>query len=178
MVMELSLSHFIDEREIMLNRSTTLLFAFLLVPAVIFLVSQNVLPTGKANESQTRKQVQQNKTIKIGQPIKDVRQILQNHKIKTCENCLQIMASQDDHLEFTLDEETTDVAIFYSRSKQTVNRITMMFIPPQIRRKGDRLQCRAKAIRLLEDRSYSVHFEPPRTKKAQEKRQQNKFSRD
>lgn len=106
-------------------------------------------------------------TIFIGQPLQDAVQALRQRGYEFHEGGWEIVLSDRDvsNLTFKVDDDHAFVAVFFSKSKQVVTSISMVFVPQ--RGYGSKLAeswVAATSIVLYPDTSYAVRFAKPRTK--------------
>jgi len=103
--------------------------------------------------------------IFIGQPLRDALAVLAARKIEVHEGGFAVAYQPDQsHLSFKLDDDHTWVCAGFSRSRQTITDISMVFFPS--RTLGAKLYeswLPAVALTLHPDTSYTVQFAKPRT---------------
>jgi hypothetical protein len=102
----------------------------------------------------------------LGQPLEEVKRILGNAKLDWIEGGFELHIPDRDESAgaFTLDNEHTSVCLFYSKSKQVVTGIQMVFIPSRAAEcKLNRSWISASQLQLHDDGSYSVTFIAPQS---------------
>lgn len=121
------------------------------------------------------------KSIFIGQSLKSVSAILNQQGIEFGEGGGQFSygvgpgAKDISHLSFTLDENHTHVYAFFSKSKQVVTGLDVVFVPSRKNAyKGSQSHLSATELILYPDTSYAVHFSRPFTKEELDEAEANR----
>lgn len=100
--------------------------------------------------------------IKAGESVADVRRALAAQKMERDGVFALRMDDPDEaHFGILLDREHTWACVFYSKSKQTVTRISMIFTPSRTSGKAAHSWIQAGSVIIHEDGSYTVHFAAP-----------------
>jgi hypothetical protein len=112
--------------------------------------------------------------IAVGQSLDDTCAILKARSIEFGEGGFAFALGDPDrsNLHFQLDEDHTSVCVFFSKSKQVVTGISLVFFPSRREQsKTTRTWVAATEVLLHEDRSYSVRFSKPLTAEELRKRE-------
>src|SRR5678815_406596 len=141
--------------------------ATLLIAAVVF----GGLAIAQQNQNRQFTQPAKPKTIAIGQSLESVSAILKEQEIEFGEGGGEFWQEKDvSHLSFALDLNHTHVYAFFSKSKQTIIGLDIVFVPS--RKSGYKVNqshLSATELILCPDKSYSVHFSKPLTREELEK---------
>ena len=106
--------------------------------------------------------VQRPAVIEIGQPIAETLGVLRSRRVQWSDAPGQFTLNEDSgYLWFDLDKEHCNAEIFYSKSRQAVTGIYLVYYPAQKHSRSDETSVSAKGVRLDDDGSYAVHFSPP-----------------
>jgi hypothetical protein len=105
-------------------------------------------------------------SISTGQSLADATAVLERRGVEFHEGGFAFAAGDPDrsNLFFQLDEEHTHVCLYFSKSRQVVTGISMVFFPGRQKSyKTAQSWLSATRIDLFPDSSYGVQFSKPRT---------------
>jgi hypothetical protein len=102
--------------------------------------------------------------VAVGDSIQQTKAKLRAVKLLFGEGGFAFVAREDEaNLYCVIDENHTYAAIFYSKSRQIVTRISLVFFPSkEVHGKYTESWLDAQSIGFEPDGSYRVHFSPPR----------------
>ena len=104
--------------------------------------------------------------ISIGQSLESVVAILRKQGLEPREGGFEFSQGDPDqsYLHFTLDEDHTVACAFFSRSRQSITGLSMLFFPSRTAQfKANQSWISASSIVLYPDTTYAVHFLKPLT---------------
>lgn len=145
--------------------------ATLLLAAIVF----SGLALAQQNQSRQQSKPSKPKSITIGQSLESVSEILKSHGIEFGEGGGEFAQAEDvSHLSFSLDLNHTHAYVLFSKSKQTITGLDIVFVPSRKNQyKGSQSHISATELVLYSDRSYAVHFSKPPTREELEEAEAN-----